>query len=295
MADGAVVACHAWNIGTGVTGYAWLAPHPKAVVLFQHGWADYSQRYVQGGAQLIPHLLANGISVYAFDMWGSGRSPGQRGLTDVDQAITDHLAARRLLAQQSYEVFLIGHSLGGLVAATSTVRDQHEVAGLILLAPALKYDVGVALRTLARIGGLIVPTLGIPGPAVPAEGVLMRDHDAERRLHADPMFGKTRLPWLVAAGGASISQDNFAQYHRLTVPVLAVHGSEDTATDPSGSQDFIDLVASREKTLIAVPGARHALLDDADGARVRDQIITWIDGRLRRRAAPIPVRTHGDQ
>jgi alpha-beta hydrolase superfamily lysophospholipase len=273
------IACEAWDIGTGVTGYRWLAPHPQAVVLLQHGWADYAQRYVHGGAQLIPTLLANGISVYAFDMWGSGRSPGPRGLTDVDEAVADHLAARKWLEQQPYPVFLMGHSLGGLVSATSVVRDQRRVAGLILLAPALKYDVGAPLRAVARLGGFLIPTWDVPGPIVPPAGVLMRDREAELRLHADPMFGKVRLPWLVAGGGARVSQENLKLYPQIEIPVIALHGNEDRATDPSGSIDFINLVASQDKTLVVLQGARHSFLDDTDGALARDQIIAWIKQR----------------
>src|SRR5262245_6403503 len=60
----ATIRCEAWEIGTGVVAYVWHAAHPRAVVLIEHGWGDYAQRYVKQFGQLIPRLLARGVTVY---------------------------------------------------------------------------------------------------------------------------------------------------------------------------------------------------------------------------------------
>ena len=57
------IRCRPFDIGTGVTGYVWSAPNPRAVVLIEHGWGDYAQRYDKLGSALFPHLLARGIRV----------------------------------------------------------------------------------------------------------------------------------------------------------------------------------------------------------------------------------------
>src|SRR5262249_48677548 len=36
----APIRCQPWDIGTGVTGYVWPAPTPRAVLLLQHGYAE---------------------------------------------------------------------------------------------------------------------------------------------------------------------------------------------------------------------------------------------------------------
>jgi hypothetical protein len=72
----APIRCQPWDIGTGVTGYVWHAPDPRAVLLLQHGLGEYAQRYVTRYDRLIPHFLNARISVYAFDLWGHGRSQG---------------------------------------------------------------------------------------------------------------------------------------------------------------------------------------------------------------------------
>jgi hypothetical protein len=40
----ASIRCRPWDIGTGVTGYVWSVPTPRAVLLIEHGWGDYAQR-----------------------------------------------------------------------------------------------------------------------------------------------------------------------------------------------------------------------------------------------------------
>ena len=73
------IRCRPWDIGTGVTGYVWHAPEPRAVLLLQHGYGEYARRFVGQYNRLIPHLLNMGVSVYAFDMWAADVRPAGGG------------------------------------------------------------------------------------------------------------------------------------------------------------------------------------------------------------------------
>src|SRR5687768_2681644 len=81
------IRCRPWEIGTGVRGYVWEAPEQRAVLLLQHGYGEYAQRFVERYSRLIPQLLNAGVSVYAIDLWGHGRSPGRRATTDLGRAV----------------------------------------------------------------------------------------------------------------------------------------------------------------------------------------------------------------
>jgi acylglycerol lipase len=276
----ASIRCQPWDIGTGVAGYHWRAPSPRAALLIEHGWGDYTQRYVKQSSQLIPHLLARGISVYAVDMWGNGRSPGTRGATDIDHAVEDHLAARQKLREQPLPMFLLGHSVGGLVTATSILRDERGVEGMILIAPALKWDVSGPVRFAAQVGGFVVPTLPMPvPPGDPADQSRdMRFHD---RLAKDPLYHAGNISWVTAASGATTSHANWQQYQRVTVPILIVNGTADKVTPPSASREFFEAVRSDDKTLGLVEGGRHSLLDDPpSNAEALHIILGWLDRRL---------------
>jgi acylglycerol lipase len=281
--DAPPIRCEAWDIGTGVTGYSWRAPNQRAVLLLQTGWGDYVQRYVAQGSQLIPQLVARGISVYGYDMWGSGRSPGKRGVTHIGQAAADHLAARQALRAQQVPVFVLGHSVGGLVTVTSALGNQEEIRGLILVAPAIRWDLNPFLKTLARVMGFVAPTLPIPGPGggTPPTG----DPESQHRMKNDPLMFHGALSWSTAGSGVKISDRNWSRYGELRVPVLAVHGSADQTPGPGASQDFIDVVSSSDKTMHVIAGGTHAILDDSTSTHVLSIILEWIDRRL---GPPVP-------
>ena len=67
---------------------------------------------------------------------------------------------------------------------------------------------------------------------------------------------------------------------RFTVPLLALHGTADEITPPWGSREFVDLVASRDKTLIAYDGLVHDLVHEPERERVLGDIVSWLDRRV---------------
>jgi alpha-beta hydrolase superfamily lysophospholipase len=259
------------------------------VVLVEHGWGDYAQRYVRQFSQLIPRLLERRVSVYAIDMWGNGRSPGTRGATDIGDAVGDHLAARRKLSKEALPVFLLGHSVGGLVTATSVLGDQNGLSGMVLIAPTLNWHVSGFMGLVARMGGFLFPTFSVPAPpGDPADQ--SRDPQFHDRIERDPLYHTGTISWATAASGVAISQANWEGYRSVAVPVLVVTGAEDTVTAPGSSREFIDMLGSQDKTLRIVDGGRHSLLDDPPSSAEALQIILdWLDRHLPGQApAPPP-------
>jgi alpha-beta hydrolase superfamily lysophospholipase len=274
------IRCEPWDIGTGVAGYVWRAPNARAVVLLQHGWGDYSQRYAKQSSELIPRLLERGVSVFAIDLWGNGRSPGTRGATDIDDAVTDHLAARAKLREQALPVFVVGHSVGGLVTATSVLRDQRDVRGMILIAPALKWNVNGLLRFVAQTGAFIVPTFSMPvPPGSPADQ--SRDVAFNQRLTKDPLYHHGPISWVTAGSGAATAHDNWRRYREITAPTLVVTGSGDNVAAPAAATAFVDVVRSPDKALALIEGGRHSLLDDPPSSgEALQAILLWLDRRV---------------
>lgn len=277
--EAAPIRCEMWDIGTGVTGYVWHAPNPRAIVLFQHGYSEYAYRYIAEYSQLIPHLLNQGITVYAFDMWGLGHSPGTRGLIDVGQAIDDHLAARRQLRDQSLPIFFVAHSLGGLVTASSVIRDQSDVSGVVLMSAALDYDTTPALRAVANVLAFLAPTVYAPLEPSPTSD-LYRGADRDTIIAKVPLIYQGQVPLLMAAGTANVSSDNFALYPAWEVPVLILHGTADKLINTQASQRFYDTITASDKTLHILDGAYHELLNDTDREQTLALILSWLDERI---------------
>lgn len=267
----------AWDPGTGLQGYVWRAPHPRAVLLLQHGYAEYAERYASAYNGLLPSLVDAGVTVYAIDMPGHGHSPGRRGAVDASEAADHHLAARRRLRDQQLPVFLLGHSLGGLVTATSMVRDATAVEGVILSSPLLIRREGRFLRWFARAVAAVAPGLGITtlNPAtlssIPAE--------VERAMR-DPLIHHGLMPAITASSALELSRDNWTRYPSWRTPVLLIHGTADKATDPEGSRRFYATVPARDKTLHIVEGGYHELLNDVKRDETLRVVMGWLEHRL---------------
>jgi acylglycerol lipase len=264
----------AWDIA-GLRGRCWRPDRPRAAVLLQHGYAEYADRYVERYNRLIPRLVERGFAVYAFDAPGHGRSPGPRGLADVDAIVEAHRAARRSLAGRP--LFLFGHSLGGLVTAASVARDPAGVTGVVLSAPALLIHANPVLRALAPLIARAAPTLGVQSPLDPSG--ISRDEAEVRRYATDPMLYRGPVPALLGASALAVSERTHLCYRDWRTSVLVLHGTDDLFTDPEGSRRFVDAIAAPDKRLVTVEGGRHELLNDWDRDAALAAILDWLDAR----------------
>lgn len=274
------IRCEPWDIGTGVQGYVWRAPDEHGVVLLQHGMSEYAQRYVRQYNRLIPRLLKAGFTVYAIDLWGHGHSPGEPGVTDLREAVDDHLAARRLLHASSRPVFLVGHSLGGFVTASSVLRDPAGISGVVLMSPVdPQMPSNVVERVVARTLASLVPEFGVPSVG---QGKVSRDTDANHKVARDPLIQRQTVPWIMASSVLGLAKENVGLASSWTVPVMLLHGAADKVTSPLGSQRFFEAMGASDKTLHLIDGGFHELLNDLDRDQTMQTILEWITHRTPR-------------
>lgn len=268
----------AWDFGRPRAGYCWKSPRPRAKLLLQHGYGEYSHRYVHRHMQLIPTLTALGLDVYAFDLEGHGRTGGMRGMTDVSVAVGDHLAARRNLTADGSRIFLFGHSLGGLISAASAGRDASGLAGVVLSAPALLIEAGAVLKALAGPLGAIFPAARLTPPIAPESlSEIPEEVDAYR---TDPLICLKAPPARLGASALRIAGEVSRTCSSWTAPVLIVHGEEDQATPAEGSRRFFAAASTPDKEIRLFPGRRHELLNDTGREEVRTLICSWLNQRL---------------
>jgi alpha-beta hydrolase superfamily lysophospholipase len=278
MADGAAQSGVApWDFGRGLRGYVWRAPAARANILLTHGFAEYSERYVAHYSQLIPHLNALGFDVYAFDLRGHGRSPGARGVTDIKRAVADHQAARAKLGADAKPLFLFGHSLGGLITAASAATDQSRIAGVVLSAPLLLITAPPHLRAFANVFAVLSPGLRLL-PASDASAISRIESEVEAYKN-DPMISALSVPAKLGATAISVAEEAWRRYPQWTVPVLVLHGEQDTLTDPNGSKQFVEIIGAKDKRLELYPDGRHELLNDLDRDAAMGVTSAWLSAR----------------
>jgi uncharacterized protein len=112
--------------GESLYGWYCRAPQPVASALFCHG----NTGNITVSADIIPHLLAAGLSVLFFDYRGFGKSTGTASIEGV---VADGVTAALFhdkIRPPHLSSILYGFSLGGAVAAQ--VSRKHAFDGVIL-------------------------------------------------------------------------------------------------------------------------------------------------------------------
>ena len=267
-----------WDIKEDVAGYVWKAPSPRAQLLLQHGYGEYSERYINQYSGLIPKLNQNGFDVYAIDLPGHGNSKGERGLIDLHEAVRLHLKARQEMPV-GLPTVLFGHSLGGLITAASIVRERGTVAAAIISASAMQTPSKRWERVLSKISTAIAPSGPMPLPR-PGVEALTRDKDLVKVIEADPMMYTGKAKNLVAKTVLEISDEVWSKADQWKVPTLIIHGNKDESTNYLNSMGLNEKISAPDRKLIIYPGGYHELLNDTIRAEVEQDIFDWLIARV---------------
>src|SRR5262249_5631706 len=174
-------------------------------------------------------------------------------------------------------IFVLGHSAGGVVAASYVFEHQKEIAGLI--SESFAYDVGLPDAASLLLKGIshLAPHLHV---YTLKNEVFSRDPEAVARMNNDPLIEKESQPVETAAEVLRAADRLTENFPKFSVPVLILHGTADKATRPAGSERFYRMAGSKDKTLKLYEGAFHDLLNDTDKEVVMADIQSWIDARL---------------
>jgi acylglycerol lipase len=139
---------------------AWLPEeNVRAVLLLVHGLGEHSGRY----RNVVNHFVPLGYAVYALDHIGHGKSDGRREYVERFDDYTDTLSSYLEMVktwQRDKPIFLLGHSMGGTIAAYYLLDHQAEFRGAIISAPAVKVGDSVSQATIivGRALSRIAPT-----------------------------------------------------------------------------------------------------------------------------------------
>jgi alpha-beta hydrolase superfamily lysophospholipase len=250
---------------------------PRAAVISLHGLGDHSGLYPMVAEALGPHRIA----VYSPDLRGNGRSPGPRGYIDswADLREDLHRLVRRTRAEvPGVPLFLLGNSLGGLVVLDYASHHPDEIRGVVALAPPLgALGVPAPLLALGRVLSRVWPRFSLE-TGMDLDG-LSRDPAVVEEVLADPLFHRRGTARLSTEVTATIVRVQRAA-PEFPVPLLVVHGGGDRMVPPEGSRRFLARAGQRDKELLEIPGAYHALLADLDGERVLAAVRDWIAARI---------------
>lgn len=249
----------------------------KAVLIIVHGLGEHGGRYMN----LVNPLVPQGYAIYAFDNRGHGRSPGQRGFVNsFDELRQDVVVFQGKVKEWEGErpLFIMGHSLGGLITLYTILHDSTGYTGTVLSAPALDAGgVSAVLMAASKILSRIKPNLSVP-TGLDATGI-SRDSEVIKTYQNDPLVHGAGTPRLATESAHAMTWCH-ENPTNLQIPVIMIHGTDDRLTSPIASREFFDKLTVEDKTYIDYEGGYHESLNDLHHEQAAADILAWLEKHL---------------
>ncbi|MDG4656452.1 lysophospholipase [Ectobacillus antri] len=245
--------------------WKWRAEQPKAVVVIVHGAMEHHGRY----AELGDKWTANGYHVVMGDLPGHGTSSRNRGHIDSFQEYIDEVLHWIEEAQRErLPVFLLGHSMGGLIVIRTLQETHIPVAGVILSSPCL----GVVaqppayLRAASRILNRVMPRLRVASNLTVE--MATRNKEIRDQMENDSLYlRKVSVRWYSELV-KGIALAHTKQHRFPNVPLLLMQACEDKIVDKSTVRTWFDTLKINEKTYKEWDKCYHELFNEYE----RDEI-----------------------
>ena len=255
------------------------AEKPRAAILLLHGFGEHAGRYERLGN----FLAARGFYVIAPDARGHGRSSGKRGhvlrfdqyLDDLD----DLMRKTRTGALGEVPWFVVGHSMGGLVALRFVLRNQAPYRGLVVSNPllGLAFKVPVVKDVVGRLLSSIWPTLTMGNEINPDN--LSRDRSVGEAYMKDPLVHhQVSTRWFTEML-AAVSRTH-EESHALKIPTLFLLSTDDRLVNMKAAHGLFEKLGNTAKQLKIYEGLYHEIFNELEADQVFSDLVSWLEAQL---------------
>lgn len=267
--DGENIAVQDWPLAAEVPR--------RGVVLIVHGLGEHAGRY----DTLACELNDWGFAVRGYDQYGHGSSGGPLGglptATRLIDDLSDLVDDARAHMSASTPLILLGHSLGGLVAAQYVAQNVHPVSALVLSSPALDAGLTMVQKALLAVLPKLAPNLRIGNGVNPRflshDPAVVAAYKADKQVH-DRI--SARLARFIAEGGPAV----ISQAPHWTTPTLLLFAGDDRLVNPAGSRAFVAAAPKEVVTAQCFDGLYHEIFNELQSGPVFAALKRWLNARF---------------
>ena len=250
----------------------------KAVILIVHGLGEYCGRYIN----VVNHFVPLGYAVYGLDHIGHGKSEGLREGIEHFEDFTDNLTVYYNMVkvwQPNKPIFLLGHSLGGLIGTYYLLDHQADFTGAIISAPVIKISDSISplTITMSKILSAIAPKAGVLALDVTS---ISRDPEVVNTYANDPLVFHGKTPARLAAEMLRAMARVTAEVGKISLPFITVQGGSDKLVDPDGTRMLYEKSSSKDKTIKIYDGLYHEVFNEPEREVVLKDVETWLKAHI---------------
>jgi len=251
--------------------YRWLPDEPKAALLISHGWSEHAGRY----HDLALWFAGKGYEVHALDHRGHGKSEGLPGHVDDWSDYVEDLERLRQSVTPEKQ-FLLGHSMGGMVAVLHMLQYPGVFQSSVLSGPGMDMSYPVPTYKVLMSKGLskVWPTLRMNSNVDPA--IVCGNPEIVKAYESDPYnHGKASVSWFLGYLESIAFVKGHAQ--NLETPVAIWHGENDALVEPWVSEAFHKSLSRCANKRAIVPDALHEVLYEENWQQTAQEMLSWIE------------------
>ena len=258
--------------GRETTVKRWTVKDRKAKLVVVHGLGEHVGRY----DVIFDEFSEANVEMVGFDQRGHGENPGKKGHVRSFKNFLDDLNFFVEGEKCDVPLFILGHSLGGLITARFVEEYPNSAAkGVILSSGAFTSEnVSGVLKLLVKLFSSILPTLTFNNDIDPKD--LSRNDDVVKEYTSDPLV-HSKISARLAAEMFKNIDILFEKANEFTLPVLLLAGEQDKVVPNKGTKRLFSKISSQDKKMKIFKGAYHEIFCDPKlSHEFRKTIVDWI-------------------